>query len=169
MRLRNRSIRNRSIISGIAFAVLALGLSGCTSDTSKRDANGLASHLTVDLKVTAPEKAQAEIPLTVEVSKDGEPLAQADKAEFVIWPESDPGRAVTVPAKAQQPGVYTADYVFGAEGLYIVQSRIAAANLEAIPAKRVAIGQAAVEKLSQMEHAGEEAPAESGGGHQHSH
>ncbi|MFD2328980.1 FixH family protein [Cohnella sp. GCM10020058] len=159
--------RHGSVRSSLAFALLAVALSGCTSDTDKRDANGFASYLTVDLKVTAPEDAKAEVPLSFEVKKSGQPLEQADKAEFVIWPDGDQDQAVTVPASSQSPDVYEAKYVFGIEGLYIVQSHVVSANLEAMPAKHVAIGQAAVEKLSQLEQPNEETPADSGGQHHH--
>ncbi|MCD1261849.1 FixH family protein [Paenibacillus athensensis] len=152
----------------LTLGLLALLLSGCTSNTDRRDADGFAPHLTVDLKVTAPAEAGTEVPLSVEVKKSGQPLAQADKAEFVIWPESHPDQAVTVPASQQSPGLYAARYAFSAEGLYIVQSRVAAADLEAMPAKRIAIGPAAVEQLAQLEHPDQkDGAAASGGEHHH--
>ncbi|MFB9274413.1 FixH family protein [Cohnella cellulosilytica] len=163
MKFQFKSVRN-----GLALAVLAIALGGCTSDTEGRDERGFAPHLTVDLSAPAPADAQSEVLLSVEVKKNGQPLLQADQAEFVVWPEDDPAGALTVPAREQTPGVYAANYVFGAEGLYIVQSRIASANLEAMPAKRVAIGEEAVERLSQLEHAGDEEVAIPEGGH-HGH
>ena len=108
------------------------------------------------------------MPLSVEVKKSGQPVEKADKADFVVWPENEPEQAVTIPASEQSPGVYEAKYVFGENGLYIVQSRISSANIEAMPAKRVAIGQEAVEKLSQLVHAGkEEGTAPEDGHHGH--
>lgn len=147
--------RYANIFSGLALAMLAIALGGCTSNMEGRDENGFAPHLTVDLKAPAPEDFQSEVPLSVVVKKSGQPLEQADKAEFVVWPESDPNSVVIIQATEQTPGVYTANYVFGSEGMYIVQSRIVSADLEAIPAKRVAIGKEAVERLSQLDHAGE--------------
>ncbi|WP_168735910.1 FixH family protein [Cohnella fermenti] len=165
MRIHYASVRN-----GIALAMLLIALGGCTSNTEGLDENGLKPHLTVDLKVEAPADVLAEVPLSVEVKKSGEPLVQAEKAEFVVWPDGDSEHAVTIAASEQSPGVYTANYAFGTEGMYIVQSRVSSGNLEVMPAKRIAIGAAAVEALEQLEGAGEgegEAAQAASEGHHH--
>ncbi|MFD0669910.1 FixH family protein [Cohnella sp. GCM10027633] len=146
MKLRNPIIRNV-----VVFSLTVALLTGCTMNTEGTDEHGFEPHLTVDLQVPAPAAADDEVSLSVEVKKSGQPVSKAEQAEFVVWPNNEPDQAISVVASERSPGVYSAHYSFGAEGLYIVQSRISAGGLAVMPAKRIAIGDDAVTKLAILE------------------
>ncbi|MGO4544120.1 FixH family protein [Paenibacillus sp. 2TAB23] len=140
-------------------------LCGCTAKALEVDESGLPPHLSVNLKL--PEQLEMDNPsiFSVEVTKSGEPLENADQAEFVIWPEDDESSAATIQAEESSPGTYSVTYSISEEGLYVIQSRIRSANEKIMPAKRFAIGTHAIERLALLEstqHSGAPLPAESG-------
>lgn len=140
-------------------------LCGCTAKTSEVDESGLTPHLSVNLKL--PEQLEADIPsiFSVEVTKSGKPLENAEQAEFVIWPEGEESSTVTIQAEESLPGTYSATYLINEEGLYVIQSRIRSANEQVMPAKRFAIGTHAIERLALLEstqHSSAPLPAEGG-------
>lgn len=148
--------------------LLIILLCGCTAKTAEADESGLPPHLTVHLQL--PEHIQSNTPtvFSVAVSKGGEPLKSADKAEFVIWKEGHKESAMIMNAVESSPGVYSITKQISEEGLYVVQSRISSADGQVMPAKRFAIGASAVEQLAVLEEAqksGVSAPAENGHHH----
>ena len=135
--------------------LLAALLCGCTAKAAATDESGLPPHLTVNLHLPAKLETGAQSVFTVEVLKGGKPLENADKAEFIIWPEGKKEASVTVKANEASPGVYTVSHTITEEGLYVVQSRISAANEQVMPAKRFAVGADAIERLALLESATE--------------
>jgi len=148
--------------------LLIILLCGCTAKTAETDESGLPPHLTVHLQL--PEQILSNTPsvFSVAVSKSGEPLKNAVKAEFIIWKEGHKESAMTMNAVESSPGVYSITKQINEEGLYVVQSRISSADEQVMPAKRFAIGAHAIEQLAVLEEAqksGVSAPAESGHHH----
>ncbi|WP_141501110.1 FixH family protein [Paenibacillus luteus] len=145
--------------------LLVTFLCSCTATASDVDESGLPPHLSVNLKL--PEQLEADIPsiFSVEVTKSGKPLEDADQAEFVIWSEDDDSSTVTIHAEESSPGIYSVTYSISEEGLYVVQSRIRSANEQVMPAKRFALGTQAIERLAFLEsaqHSGATLPADGG-------
>jgi hypothetical protein len=139
------------LFSCSVLLILMIILSSCTTSVAGKDEHGFSPHLTVDLQVPANIELQQKIPLILKVIKSGEPFEDAEQAIFAIWQEDHKDQAVTIPASESSPGLYEAEHIFSAEGIYILQSRVASSNLEVMPAKRIAIGPEAIEKLALLE------------------
>lgn len=115
------------------------------------DENGLRPHLTIDLQVPTNIKTDEIISLSAIVQKSNQPFEHAEEAVFTVWLEDNPEQQVVLPATQHSPGIYEAEYVFPAEGLYIIQSHVLAVDMEVMPSKRVAIGKEAMEHLALLE------------------
>lgn len=70
---------------------------------------------------------------------------------FVFWPESHPEQRIEIAGVSDGNGQYTADYFLKNEGIYVVRCHVSSDTLEAMPAKRFAIGQEAVLLLAALE------------------
>lgn len=126
-------------------------LSSCTTDVADTDERGFSPHLTVDLQIPANIELQQIVVLKLDVKKSGKPFEQAELAEFIIWSENKMDQAVTVKASESSPGLYEAEHVFSEDGIYILKSHVASSNLEVMPAKRIAIGAEAIERIAALE------------------
>lgn len=165
-----RRFRKTFLVPALAAALLA---SGCTANTSALDERGLLPHLTVDLQLSqslpeqTPAGSLAQFRATVE--QNGSP-AQVDRVTFQIWPEDRPEQRIETTGVLRD-GFYVAEHRLDAEGIYIVRCLVQAGALEAMPAKRFALGQDAVLRLAELERqqsAQASAPAAGdGGGHHH--
>ncbi|WP_214629479.1 FixH family protein [Paenibacillus agaridevorans] len=155
---------------GITMLLSAsLSLGACTANEGMTDENGLRPHLNVDLQVPGTLKLHETSPFSVIVTQANKPV-RADEILFQFWPEGSPDRLVTVAGLMRQEGVYTAEYGFIENGVYVVRSRVTAGSLEAMPAKRFAIGEEAVLRLAaleQQEAQGELASSDHGSGDHH--
>ncbi|WP_238651812.1 FixH family protein [Paenibacillus piscarius] len=141
-------------------------LCGCTAKVAETDESGIPPHISVDLVLPEDLEMGSSNVFSIKVSKSNEPLAHAEKAEFVLWKENNKDAAVTIQANESSPGLYSASYVIEEEGLYFVQSRIKFLDAQVMPTKRFAIGAQALERLAQLENAQpNDAPAPAAGHH----
>ncbi|GIQ65957.1 hypothetical protein PACILC2_45250 [Paenibacillus cisolokensis] len=147
----------------------AFFLSACAANTSSTDEHGLLPHLTVDMRLPSELSLGSSGQFRIAISQDGKPV-QADDVAFEFWPEGHPEQRVEIPGEFGGSGLYTAEYRLNSEGVYVVRCRVSSGSLEAMPAKRFAIGEEAVLRLAALEQqqtAGAPADGGSSGGHHH--
>ena len=152
----------RRAIAGLLLG--ALLLAGCTAQTGEVDEHGLRPHLTVDLQLPEQLAVGETAAFMLDVARGGEPVT-ADAIRFVLWPEAAPEQREELAAAPDAPGRYSAAYRLPTEGVYVIRAYVEAAELEAMPAKRFAVGADAVLELAALEAAQAGSAPASGGGH----
>ncbi|SMG22939.1 FixH family protein [Paenibacillus aquistagni] len=165
MNTRSRPIRKTALVLAMTAA---LALSACTANTGLTDEKGLLPHLTVDIELPEAFTLDFAAPFHIRVEQHKVPVDTAE-VTFEIWPENHPEERVRIPGESNGKGLYTAEHQLSTEGIYIVRCHVVSGSLEAMPAKRFAIGEEAVLSLAELEEqqaADGEAPAH-GGGHDH--
>lgn len=158
--------------AALALLLIATALLGaCTANTANIDERGLRPHLAVDLQL--PEELAPDVAATfrIAVTQGGQPVQAAD-VTFEFWPEGSPEQKAVVPGSlGDEDGIYSAIHQLSREGVYVVRCLVTAGGLEAMPAKRFALGEEAVLRLAALEEqaAGDTASVgeASGGGHHH--
>ncbi|WP_260405697.1 FixH family protein [Paenibacillus sp. 598K] len=151
----------------VALLLGALLLAGCTAQTGDVDEHGLRPHLRVDLQLPEQLAVGETAAFMLDVTRGDEPVV-ADAVRFVLWPETAPEQRTELAAAPDAPGRYSVAYRLPAEGVYVIRAYVEADKLEAMPAKRFAIGADAVLELAALEAAqAGAAPATGGGGHHH--
>lgn len=152
--------------TALVFLLTVLLLSACTANTDSTDERGLRPHLSVDLwlpqQLSPGSAGQFRIAI-----QQGESPVRADSVIFEFWPEDRPDQIVSVTGISEGEGLYSAEHRLNREGLYVVRCLVAAGSLEAMPAKRLAIGEAAVLRLAALERqsAADATQAGASGGH----
>jgi hypothetical protein len=89
---------------------------------------------------------------------------------FEFWPEGQPDQKVSAQGVPTSDGVYTAQYAMMDNGIYVVRCLVTSGSMEAMPAKRFAIGEQAVLHLAEAEKqeaAGNSGDAAGAAGHHH--
>lgn len=164
-----RRFRKALLVTTLAAALLT---SACTANTSALDEQGLLPHLTVDLQLPEPLPERTPVGSLAQfratVKKNGS-LAHVDRVTFQIWPEDRLEQRIEATGVLRE-GSYVVEHLLDAEGIYIVRCFVQAGALEAMPAKRFAIGQDAVLRLAELERqqsAQASATDQSGGDHHH--
>jgi len=151
---------SRLVTTGLLLGALLLG--GCTAQTGEVDELGLRPHLTVDLQLPAQATVGETSTFAIDIARRGQPVT-ADAVRFVLWPETAPEHQTELAAAQEAPGRYSASYQLPEEGVYVVRALVEADELQAMPAKRFAIGADAVLELAALE-ASQSGAAPSGGG-----
>lgn len=153
----------------ILTMIAAMILSACTGNTSSTDEHGLLPHLTVDMLLPKELSPDSTATFHVEV-RQGEKPVEAANITFEFWPEGHPEQLVEIIGVSGGRGLYSAEYRLNSEGVYVVRCRVSSGSLEAMPAKRFAIGEEAVLRLATLEQqqdANAAADGGSKGGHHH--
>lgn len=70
---------------------------------------------------------------------------------FEVWPEGHFEQRIEIATKPQSKGLYAAEYRIHKEGVFVTSSRVTYGSLEAMPAKRFAIGEEAGLQLADLE------------------
>lgn len=153
---------SRLVTTGLLLGALLLG--GCTAQTGEVDELGLLPHLTVDLQLPEQVTIGETATFAIDIARRGQPVA-ADAVRFVLWPEAAPEHQIELAAAQDVPGRYSASYQLPEEGVYVVRALVEADELQAMPAKRFAIGADAVLELAALEAAQSGAAPDQGGGH----
>ena len=161
----------RPIRAVLALAAICIMAVGCTANMSEIDEHGLRPYIAVDVRIPDKLAPHNNGQFAIEARVKGQPL-EAEQVTFEFWPEGQHAHRVSVTGAAAGDGIYTADYPIPGEGIYVVRSVVSGRGLEAMPAKRFAVGEQAVLHLAALEEqlaAGAEDGSASGGGGHHSH
>lgn len=153
----------------VAITMIAsISLSACTANTGSADERGLLPHLTVDLQLPQELTVHSAGQYRIEIKQGGKPV-QAERVIFEFSPEGQSDQVVSVPGVSVGEGMYAAEYLPSKEGVYVVRCRVASGGLEAMPAKRFAIGEEAVLILATLEpySSTEDSGASESSGHSH--
>lgn len=166
----NNRIAWRASITAMGLAALLL-LGACTAQTGNVDEHGLRPHLNVDLQIPKELNLHQDETFTIKLTQGGKP-ATAEFVTFEFWPEGQPEQKVSAqgaPTSADS-GVYTAQYAMPDNGIYVVRCLVTSGSMEAMPAKRFAMGEKAVLHLAEaekQESAGNSGEGDAAAGHHH--
>ncbi|WP_168121199.1 FixH family protein [Paenibacillus sp. HB172176] len=164
-----KSHKRITIPSALLMLGIMLVLGGCAMTEKPAVDNGLPPHISVQLHLPEADAVESgrEGVYSIEASKNGQPLEDAETAEFIIWQEEHPEKKTIIPATETSPGVYTAAHAIEEDGLYIVKSHLVADGDQVMPAKRMAVGSDAVTRLAQLQANPDEAVEADEAGHHH--
>lgn len=141
---------HRSMLIVVLVIVVAMFLGACKANTSSTDEHGLLPHLSIALDL--PEQLSLETTAHFQISvKQGDVPIEADRVMFELWPEGQPEQRIEFAGLPQNEGLYIGEYRLLAEGVYVIRARVTYGSLEAMPAKRFAIGEEAVLRLAELE------------------
>lgn len=148
----------------LALAAMCVIAAGCTANTDEIDERGLRPYIAVDLHIPDRLVPHENGKFVIDVRVREQPL-EAEQVTFEFWPEGQPAQRVSVTGSAVGDGVYAADFPPPGEGVYVVRSYVSGAGLEAMPAKRFAVGGQAVLQLAALEEQLAAEAADAGAGH----
>lgn len=127
--------------------VALLALVGCNSDHENHEMvtpqeKKQTTYEPLQVKIMIPEKLKPgqEYTLQTELSQAKEQVTDADKVEFEVWKDREKKDSVTIPAKHEKNGKYTAKHVFKEQGVYFVQAHASARGTHVMPIKRLIVG-----------------------------
>ncbi|MDF2716625.1 MAG: hypothetical protein K0R28_3550 [Paenibacillus sp.] len=166
MNLFRFSVRGTAVV---LVMMAALFLSACTANLGSTDEHGLLPHLTVDMRLPPELSPGSPLQFRVTVGQRGAPVDSA-RVTFEFWPEGSPEQRLEIAGVSGGNGLYTAEHRMNNEGVYVVRCRVTSGPLEAMPAKRFAIGKESVLRLASLEHqqsSNQPASGGSSGGHHH--
>ncbi|MFB6467492.1 FixH family protein [Cytobacillus sp. Hz8] len=131
----------------IIMACLLVILTACgkKDDQQAEQTDGDMAAL-INAKIEMPEKVEVgeKVPIAVRVTRNDQPVDDADEVKFEIWMDGDKDTSKTVAAKHTKNGLYQMNQTFEHNGTYYIQSHVTARSMHSMPKQAIQIGETEV-------------------------
>ncbi|QQK77475.1 FixH family protein [Salicibibacter cibarius] len=95
----------------------------------------------IDVEVTMPEEMDTgEHMLETQVTQEDEAVTDADEVVFEVWEDGSKEDSDMIEQEAENDGVYSAEYTFEEDGIYLVQPHVTARGMHSMPVHHIIVG-----------------------------
>ncbi|SDI53318.1 FixH family protein [Natribacillus halophilus] len=102
----------------------------------------------IDVEVTMPEEMDTgDHTLETEVTQEDEAVTDADEVVFEVWEDGSKEDSDMIENETEDGGVYSADYTFDDDGIYLVQPHVTARGLHSMPVHSIVVGDVDQEEI----------------------
>lgn len=126
----------------IWFAILValFMLSACGQDAETADADMNVQPVETVFNSAEAFEPGENVTLSVTVTQGTESVEDADEVVFEVWQSGNRKESEMLPADHVEDGVYEAETIFDAEGLYFAQAHTTARRLHVMPKQEITVG-----------------------------
>jgi hypothetical protein len=129
----------------IVMVITLLLASACTANTESTPEQ-------IDVDILLPERISLnqESVLKVQVSQGKEKVEDAEDVQFEIWKANSKEDSELIHAQHGKGGIYHVKKTFREDGIYYVQTHVAARGLHVMPKKQFVVGKVSEEDLNSL-------------------
>lgn len=130
-------MKNFMILSVLMFVLTACG----NAEEAQGEGNQEAIE-PIEAEVTMSEEMETgDQVLETQVTQADEAVSDADEVVFEVWKHGDKDNSEMIEQETEDDGVYSADYTFEEDGIYLVQPHVTAREMHTMPIHTVVVGE----------------------------
>ncbi|AXF56115.1 hypothetical protein DT065_08815 [Salicibibacter kimchii] len=126
---------------------LLIFLAACGGDEEQTE-EAPGSTEAIDVEVTMPEEMDTgDHLLETRVTQEDEAVTDADEVVFEVWEDGNKEDSDMIEKETEDDGVYSADYTFEENGIYLVQPHVTARGMHSMPIHPIFVGDVDQEEI----------------------
>ncbi|QDI90811.1 hypothetical protein EPH95_06155 [Salicibibacter halophilus] len=141
----------REKFSGMKWTMLGGGLliflAACGTEEDQAEGDP-GSTEAIDVQVTMPEEMDTgDHTLETQVTQEDEAVSDADEVIFEVWEDGNKEDSDMIEKDTEDDGLYSADYTFDEDGIYLVQPHVTARGMHSMPVHHIVVGDVDQEEI----------------------